>query len=511
VTPNRVSAALTGDVDRQLRAHLLREDGQEDVCLATYRPSTGVERATALIDRVVLPKPDERLVHGNASFTTPYLLRAAQVAADSEDGVVILHSHPASHSWQQMSPTDARTEATYANLTREITGLPLVGMTLAHDTAWSCRWWNLGVGRAVAPTHAENVRVLRDHRLIVSWNDQVRQPPTPQPTQVRTTHCWGDATQADLARLRVLVVGAGSVGLTVAVALAATGIEHVAVMDHDTVKIINLDRLLGATPLDAFLHRAKAQLALRLIADASTAERPVPDAWEHSVCEPAGFAQLLDFDLVFSCVDRPWPRHVLNTAAYADLIPVIDGGIHVDPHPRGGMRGAIWRSHVTGPYHPCLVCNGQYQPWDVALEQDGSLDNPTYIARLPTEHPLATRQNVSILSVNCAAALLAQFLSLVVAPGGVGDPGPLRYHLAPHYLQHESTSCIPNCPYPAMIGAGDHRPDPTARHRAAERERHERATAARRPSVRAARIFERASAATHRAMNKRATRRHRSR
>lgn len=508
MTHERYSVAMTGYLHSQLADHLIRPDGQEDVCLATYRPSIGFERWSAVLRRSVMPGTDDRLVHGTAWFTTDYVLRAAAEAVSDGCGVVVLHSHPMGRDWQQMSGTDEMTEAGYANLAREITGFPLVGMTLAGDGTWSAHVWDRGVGRDVGTSHCENVRVLDADRLRVSWNDAVREPPQIGPTQLRTVNCWGDEVQADVARLRVLVVGVGSVGMPVTASLVATGIEAVGTMDYDTIKSHNLDRLLGATPLDAFLRSSKASLSGRLMSDAATAQDPRCQHWEDSICEVDGLRRALDFDVVFSCVDRPWARHVLNTLAYADLIPVIDGGIHVDPMPGGGMRGAMWRSHVAGPGRICLACNGQYNPSHVTMDRDGSLDDPMYISALPDEHPLKSRQNVSMLSINCAGALLAQFISLVVGPGGMGDPGPIRYHLAIHWLQHdEERSCVEGCPYPRMTGVGDLRQVPTGRHADADNERRLRAQTGNGPLVYIARLADRLIWASHNRLRRWAARR----
>jgi hypothetical protein len=120
-----------------------------------------------------------------------------------------------------MSPPDRDAESSYANLVREITGLPLVGMTLAgRDLSWSARHWDLGVGRDIRPSDSENVRVIGD-QLPVWWNDELIPPPPVRDSHVRTMTCWGPRMHADLTRRSVLVLGLGSVGLDVAVRLGA--------------------------------------------------------------------------------------------------------------------------------------------------------------------------------------------------------------------------------------------------------------------------------------------------
>ena len=466
----RTSVSMTATTEEALVRRLVRDDGQEDICLATYRPSTGLSRFSALIRTVVPPGPGDRLVHGNATVTADYILRAVEVAQEDQCGLVLLHSHPGASRWQPMSRPDRDCEASYANLVREMTGLPLVGMTLATgDRTWSARHWDIGFGRAVDCTHSTNVRVIGE-RLAVSWNDEVQAPTLPRNSQTRTVSAWGERAQADLVRRRVLVVGAGSVGLDVLVRLAASGLLYLTVMDFDLVEVHNLDRLIGAARRDVRLRRPKVHVALRAAMEAATADRSTIEVSDRSICEPEGLRIALDHDLIFSCVDRPWPRAVLNSLAYSDLIPVIDGGIAIDTFDNGEMRNATWRSHVIRPGRPCMGCNRQLDLGLVALDRQGLLDDPAYIQRAG-ESVMPVNPNVAPLSVNVAASILAQYASFSVAPAGFGDPGPLQYALSTHHLERRDDAAKPHCAAEAAEGVGDHRVALTGLHESAERKR----------------------------------------
>ena len=254
------------------------------------------------------------------------------------------------------------------------------------------------------------------------------------------------------------------------VRLAASGLCHLTVMDFDVVETHNLDRLIGAGSRDARLKRPKIHVAHREATAATTAATCSFEVSDWSICEPEGLQLALDHDLIFSCVDRPWPRAVLNALAYSDLIPVIDGGIAIDTFDKGRMRNATWRSHVIRPKRPCMRCNRQLDLGEAEIDRQGLLDDPTYIAGAdrPTE-PLS--QNVAPLSVSIAASLLAQYVSFSVAPAGLGDPGPLQYSLSSHHLECHDYSTSPHCPVEPQEGVGDRRVALTGRHEQAERQR----------------------------------------
>jgi hypothetical protein len=448
----RYSAALTTKTFAALAAHLLRPDRQEDLCFALWYPSTGARRTTALIAEPILPRDGERHVHGNASFEPQFLDRAIELALAKGAGVALLHSHPGP-GWQGMSADDIAAEQGNAGQMLAATGLPLVGLTIGTDGALSARFWIRAGAREYRRQWCESVRVIGE-QFQITFHEEQRPAPSPGESQRRTVSAWGPETQSRLARLRIGIVGAGSVGSIVAEELARTGIANVRLIDFDAIEEHNLDRLLHAS--HEHIGQAKVAVLAPALAKSTTAAQPEIEPLELSVCEQAGFAEALDCDILFSCVDRPWPRKVLNVIAYAHLIPVIDGGIRVSA-PNGHLKRAAWKTLTAAPGRICLECSDQFDPADVVLERDGLLDDPHYIETLPADHHLRARENVFAFSTTLASLEVMQMLAMVVAPHGISNPGVQTYHFVSGDLDRDDArACEPNCRYSTVhVARGD--------------------------------------------------------
>lgn len=450
------SVALTGTLSQTLRSHLVRPDGQEDLCFAVWYPSQGAVRTTALLSLAILPKRGERRVHGNASFVGAFLQRAIGEAVRSGGGVAFLHSHPA-HGWQGMSTDDYDAEQGMAGAVYGATGLPLVGLTLgAKDATWSARFWERAAARTYAVHHCESVRVVGDV-FDVSFNPELLPPPKPLDRLRRTIDAWGQNAQARLARVHVGVIGLGSVGSIISEALARSGVQRVSLLDFDTSAEHNLDRTLNAYAETTGM--AKVLVAQQAARRAATAATTRFSAWEWSICEEVGYRRALDCDILFSCVDRPWPRSVMDFVAYAHGIPVIDGGILVSTTASGRLRGAHWRAHLVGPGRKCLACLGQYERGEVDSDRRGLFDDPSYIAGLPRESVHRANQNVFGFSLGAASLEFLQFLSFVVQPGACLPVGPQRYQFPAGELELEDYStrhvCEKGCVASSLIARGD--------------------------------------------------------
>lgn len=204
------SAAFRSEVHSAALSHLIRADGQEDLCFAAWYPSNGRHRKTALLDRLILPQPGDRNVHGNASFEAQYFERALIEAANSGAGLAFLHSH-LGPGWQDMSPDDLRAEHGHAAPVKGATGLPFVGLTVGTDGSWSARFWEKTAPSTYQRQWCSTVRTVGEE-LRVTFNNRLMPPPATSEILRRTISSWGAAKQANLARIHAGIIGAGSVG-----------------------------------------------------------------------------------------------------------------------------------------------------------------------------------------------------------------------------------------------------------------------------------------------------------
>lgn len=140
--------------------------------------------------------------------------------------------------------------------------------------------------------------------------------------------------------------------------LARIGFADVVLVDFDfdIVEKHNLDRLIYATRAD--VSNLKVETLAKHLRARATADGFHCDAVAAAIYEEAGLRGALDCDVLFSCVDRPWGRHVLNSLAYVHLIPVVDGGIAVRANRSGRLVAADWRAHTATVGRACLQCLG---------------------------------------------------------------------------------------------------------------------------------------------------------
>ena len=447
--------ALTADADARLRLHLLEhyQSGvrQEELCFALWRPSTGDSRLSALVDDVLLPQEGESLLHGNVSFSPGYLGRAVSTACRMQAGLVFVHSHP-SKGWQGMSLADIEAERDVIAYPVMATGLPLVGMTIGSDGYWSARFWKK-IGTTFKCKWCAKVRIVGLKRYVLYYNDALLPPPQQSNRLRRTYETWGSSTQSTIERLHVGIIGLGSVGCVVAESMARIGVGTLTLVDPDRVEEHNLDRLLSATRAD--IGKKKVDLARKAVLRSATARHMTAVAVPLSIHKQSAYQMVLDCDVIFSCVDRPVARDVLNFIAISHLIPVIDGGVAIESDiVNDRMFSAHWRAHLVSPYHQCLRCNGQYDTSMVVMELDGSLDDPNYISNLPKSES-RSNQNVFPFSAAVATMEVNILLRYLVAM----DWWPLvkqqDYQFITCEITHINESCRAGCLFRNRRARGD--------------------------------------------------------
>lgn len=151
--------------------------------------------------------------------------------------------------------------------------------------------------------------------------------------------------QARLDAARVLVVGAGGLGSPVALYLAAAGVGHLVLADHDVVDLTNLQRQIAHDM--ASLGENKARSAARRMAAMNPEIEILP--LERRLEGDDLDGQVAAADLVLDCSDNFATRHAVNRACVAHRKPLVSGAaVRFD--------GQISVFDLRRPDAPCYAC-----------------------------------------------------------------------------------------------------------------------------------------------------------
>ena len=120
-----------------------------------------------------------------------------------------------------------------------------------------------------------------------------------------------------------LVIGAGGLGSPVALYLAASGVGHITVVDHDSVDLTNLQRQIAHTTARVGQTKSSsAALAMQALN---------PDVQVHALTERADTALLhrlvAQSQVVIDCCDNFETRQAVNAACVQHRVPLVSGAV----------------------------------------------------------------------------------------------------------------------------------------------------------------------------------------
>ncbi len=151
--------------------------------------------------------------------------------------------------------------------------------------------------------------------------------------------------QEKLLNAHVLVIGAGGLGSAAAPYLAAAGVGHITLIDHDSVELTNLQRQI--------MHTEKS-VGNSKVASGKEFLQSLNSTIQVDTIQMKATSQLLNdllpsIDIVLDCTDNFSTRHMINSACVKNSIPLVSGSALK-------FDGQVSVFDPCNPSSPCYAC-----------------------------------------------------------------------------------------------------------------------------------------------------------
>ena len=153
------------------------------------------------------------------------------------------------------------------------------------------------------------------------------------------------AGQERLSAARVLIIGAGGLGSPAALYLAAAGVGHITLVDHDHVELTNLQRQIAHHTSD--LGSAKVESAATTLSDIN----PHIEVSAVQAKADDGLLQSLvpESTVVLDCTDNFTIRYLINQVCWQHKVPLVSGAAI-------GWEGQVSVFDANQADSPCYQC-----------------------------------------------------------------------------------------------------------------------------------------------------------
>ena len=328
----KTSFLLCNSIDHQADCKLLPYKvvvpGEEDF---NYRRSSGVQVKSSFINKVY------------------------RQALEEQAHVMRCHTHPPGCGGRFSGVDLAEEPPFFKHMNELINGMVHASMVLAHDHSELDAWfYDPGDGQVhvvdkVLIPGPDGLEII-----IPTGREKSDTFASNSGRLARSIEAYGEEAMRKLGELDIAVVGASGLGSPVIEMLARDGVRKITICDPDHIDESNLNRLLGVTPKDIGVNKA------RYYADRVAAINPnvEVEAIPESFYPEAVQRQVAMADVVIGCVDNG-ARLACNVLCQANRIPYFDlgaGVVTANDREHGFTGGQVCLSlpDVEG----CLDCSG---------------------------------------------------------------------------------------------------------------------------------------------------------
>jgi hypothetical protein len=372
-------------------------------------------------------------------------------------GIATFHTHPGASASVGFSLYDDRQDPLLVENLLEIEPRTQFVSVVAGKDSQCARFF--ANPRASYPL--ERLVVVGDHLSYLSLAGRPP-PPPPLPAAIfdRGKTLTGSGALALLARMTIAVVGASGTGSLVCELLARAGCRRILLIDHDIVRDINLNRILYATDEDARRGVPKVEVLRRGIMALGLGCHVEPI--RGSVLDDDVLRRVLDADLVFGCIDRALPRHLLCELSARYLLPYIDVGSEIGGD-QDGIVSLDSRVSYVAPGRPCLTCTGVVTPRRLRFESLTEGERQRDLALGYSDDLVITQP--AVMDLNMRAASNGVFLLRHLLQPFLKEPLPVTicdnaviYRTIPVPVAKADDPACPTCHGNTRLGHGDRGP-----------------------------------------------------